>query len=132
MTDVFINRPQDKLKLIEALKATDMPYRVKITKGGKRSLEQNAYLWGVVYETILTSGLKDQGWRADDLHEWFLGECYGWKTLDGFGRKRMKPLKRSSGRTKMEFMDYIAFIQEKMAEQGVYIPDPNEELAEAG
>ena len=127
MTDVYIAKQQDKLKLIEVLKATEMPYKVKISKGGTRSLEQNSYLWGVCYETILNEcGLKDQGWRNDDVHEYFLGEYFGWETLEGLGRKKVKPINRSSQLTKMEFVDYIAFIQQECAEKfGVVIPDPD-------
>ena len=125
MTDVYIAKQQDKLKLIEVLKATEMPYKVKISKGGTRSLEQNAYLWGCVYETILNEGgLKELGWRNEDVHEYFLGEHFGWETLDGLDRRRMKPLNRSSKLSKMEFVDYVAFIQQKAAEMGIVIPDP--------
>jgi len=124
MTEVFVTLAQDKRKLIEVLKATEMPYKVKVTKGGSRSLEQNRYLWGVCYETILEHGLKEQGWRAEDVHEYFLGEHFGWETLEGFGRKRIRPLNRSSRLTKMEFVDFVDFIQQKAAEMGVVIPDP--------
>lgn len=91
-----------------------------------RSNEQNAYLWGVVYETILP---HLPGWDANDLHEFFLGEHYGWTTLEGLGRKRLKPLRRSSKLTTVEFADHVAFIQRAMAEKGIYVPDPNEEVS---
>ncbi len=97
-----------------------------------RSLEQNAYLWGVVYPTILQSSAEMDGWTADDLHELFLGEHYGWQTITGLGRRRMKPINRSSKLTTLQFMDHIAFIQQYMAERGVYIPDPNEETRRVG
>jgi len=124
MTDVFITKNSDKLKLIEVLKATEMPYRVTVKKGGSRSIEQNRYLWGVCYEMILNNGLKDQGWRNTDLHDYFLGEHFGWETIEGFGRKRMKPIHRSSTLSKMEFVDYVAFVHEKAAGMGIVIPDP--------
>lgn len=93
-----------------------------------RSLEQNAYLWGVCYETILNEGgLKEQGWRAEDLHEYFLGEHFGWQSLAAFGRKRLRPIHRSSNLKKAEFSDFIGYIQQKAAEMGVYIPDPEEQ-----
>lgn len=91
----------------------------------RRSDEQNRYLWGVVYPTILHSGQLD-GWTAEDLHEYFLGEVFGWETVSGFGRKRMRPIRRSSGLSTTDFADYIARIQQRMAELGVYVPDPNE------
>ena len=92
----------------------------------KRSTSANAYLWGVVYPTIIKEAALE-GWNADDLHEFFLGEHFGWETIEGFGRRRMKPVRRSSGLSTTEFQDYIAHIQRIMAEKGVYIPDPNEE-----
>jgi hypothetical protein len=88
-----------------------------------RSNEQNRYLWGVVYPIILASL---PGWDADDVHEYFLGEHYGWETLEGLGRKRLKPLRRSSKLSTKEFKEHCAFIQRAMAERGVDIPDPNE------
>lgn len=91
-----------------------------------RSNEQNAYLWGAVYPSILT---HMPGWDADDLHEYFLGEHFGWEVLEGLGRRRMKPVRRSSKLTTVEFMDFIAFIQRRMAEHGVYVEDPHEVAA---
>ena len=64
------------------------------------------------------------GWQRDDLHEYFLGECFGWETLQGFGRKRMRPLKRSSALNKQEFTDYLEFISQRCAELGIVIPEP--------
>lgn len=90
----------------------------------RRSDEQNRYLWGVVYPTILQSSEELGGWSAEDLHEYFLGEIYGWDTLAGFGRKRLRPIRRSSGMSTVEFNDFISQIQQRMAEQGVFIPDP--------
>ena len=122
-TEVYVANNAGKRKLLEVLRTTETPYRV-IIKKGTRSLEQNAYLWGVVYPTFLKeSGLDEQGWRADDVHEYLLGEHFGWETIEGMGRKRMRPLKRSSTLDKMEFVDYVAFIQQKAAELGIYIPD---------
>lgn len=125
MTDIYITKSQDKRKLLEVLKATEMPYRVTIKKGGSRSIQQNRYLWGVVYPTVI-EGAQLEGWRNDDLHEYFLGEHFGWETIEGFGRKRVKPIHRSSTLNKTEFVDYVAFIQERAAGLGIYVPDPEE------
>jgi hypothetical protein len=89
----------------------------------RRSDQQNRYLWGVVYPAVLSGGELD-GWDSEDLHEYFLGECFGWETLEGFGRKRVRPIRRSSRLNKQEFADYVGFIQRKAANLGIYIPDP--------
>ena len=125
MTDIFVTKTQDKRKLLEVLQATEMPYRATIKKGGTRSIQQNRYLWGVCYPTILEKG-DLEGWRGEDLHEYFLGEHFGWETIAGFGKKRVKPIHRSHNLSTMEFADYVAFVQERAAGLGIYIPDPEE------
>jgi hypothetical protein len=90
-----------------------------------RSDSQNRYLWGVVYRTVIEQGKLD-GWTAQDIHEYLLGEHFGWEVVSIFGKKRQRPIRRSSKLNKQEFSDYIAFIQQKMAEVGIVIPDSNE------
>ena len=110
------------LKEDQAWQITVEPFR------RPRSHQQNAYLWGVVYPTIIEAGGEAlKGWSADDLHEYFLGEIYGWETLQGFGRKRLKPVKRSSRMTKAEFMDYLEKISQRCAQMGIVIPEPTYE-----
>jgi hypothetical protein len=70
-----------------------------------------------------------EGWDAEDVHEFCLGEWSGWEVMEGFGRKRLRPIKRSSKLSTVEFMDFVAHIQRTMAERGIDIPDPNEEFA---
>lgn len=92
----------------------------------RRSTAQNAFLWGVVYPTILEEGGESlRGWQASDLHEFFLGEMWGWERLEGFGRARMRPVRRSSVMTKMEFSDYISFIEQRALDMGIVIPEPS-------
>jgi hypothetical protein len=106
----------------------DKAWRVTVEEfKPQRSQSQNRYLWGIVYPSFLTGGGEAlAGWTGEDLHEFFLGEHFGWEMLLGMGRKRVKPLKRSAKLTKQEFSDYVAFIQHKGAAMGIYIPDPEE------
>ena len=122
----FVANSGQLQRLHVALNKVQLPFKITLSRGGKRSIEQNAYLWGVAYQTILDHSLGEQGWRLEDLHEYFLGEYHGWQTLEGFGRKRVRPIERSSGKSVSEFMDYISFVQQKAAEMGIYIPDPEE------
>src|SRR5574343_441460 len=103
-------------------------WRVEVTEQKRtRTQQQNRYLWGVAYPAILSGGGEAlAGWTAEDLHEYFLGEHFGWETIEGFGRKRHKPLRRSSRLTTVEFSDFVGFIQRKAAELGIYVPDPEE------
>lgn len=103
----------------------EKPYSIEVKqRKNTRTIAQNRYLWGVCYQTILEHGGESlAGWTRDDLHEYFLGEHFGWETLEGFGRKRLKPVNRSSSLSKMEFVDFVDFIQRKAAELGIFIPD---------
>jgi len=95
-----------------------------------RTNQQNAFLWGVAYPAILEGGGEAlAGWTRDDLHEYFLGECFGWEMLEGFGRKRMRPLKRSSALTKQEFSEYLNFLENRCMDMGITIPEPVYESA---
>ena len=99
----------------------------------RRSDDQNRYLWGAVYPTILREGAEQlAGWTAEDLHEYLLGEIFGWETLSGFGRKRLRPIRRSSKMTTVEFAEFVAQIQQRMAAIGIYVPDPNEWMENTG
>ncbi len=120
---------QDSIAFVKKMDVGEY-VRFKLVTKNKRSLEQNAYLWGVVYKTILEQGGETlAGWTNSDIHEYLLGEHFGWQVIEGFGRKRMKPVNRSSALSKSEFMAFIDFIQQKMAELGIYIPNPNEEAS---
>jgi hypothetical protein len=115
------------VSLLSAL-TKDTPLKVTIAEYKRtRSNDQNAYLWGVVYPSILS---HLPGWDADDLHEYFLGEHFGWQTLEGLGRKKLKPIKRSSKLSTTEFAEHVEFIQRAMAEKGIYVPDANEVIHE--
>ncbi len=86
----------------------------------RRSDQQNRYLWGVAYATLA----RATGQPAADWHEYMLGEHFGWEEAEFFGRKKIRPRGRSSKLSTVEFMDFVTFIQQRSAENGVFIPDP--------
>ena len=88
----------------------------------KRSDPQNDALWGVAYETLKQATGND----PKDLHEFFLGEHFGWEVIDVMGQKKRIPAKRSKRLSTVEFAEFYAFIQRRAAECGYYVPDPNE------
>lgn len=104
-------------------------YKVEVSEHKPvRTSQQNKYLWGVIYPAIIEQG-KLEGWTNEEVHDYCLGECFGWETVSGLGRTRIRPVKRSSKLTNPEFSDYINFIQHRMAEHGIYVPDADEEFA---
>ena len=64
--------------------------------------------------------------KAPDLHDFFLGEHYGWERLSGMKRQKLKPLRRSSKMGKAEFSEHIEFIARYMSELGIVLELPGE------
>jgi hypothetical protein len=88
----------------------------------RRSDDQNRALWGLAYKILHDATGND----PEDLHTFFLGEHFGWETIDVMGQKRRVPIKRSSKLTTVEFAEFFDFIQRRSAETvGIYIPDPD-------
>ena len=112
-------------KFVEEIDA-EKAWRLTVEElSSTRSTAQNSFLWGVVYPTLIEqAGEALRGFQAADIHEFMLGEMWGWETIEGFGRKRMRPLKRSSKLTKQEFSDYLLFLETRCAEMGIVIPEP--------
>jgi hypothetical protein len=107
--------------------APDRVWSVEVAEWKKpRTNQQNAYLWGVVYPMVLEVGGEAlAGWTRDDLHEYFLGEVWGWETLEGFGKKRLRPLKRTSRMTAAEFTEYLHGIENRLMDLGIGpLPEP--------
>ena len=132
MVQTFVLPKTDRARIADNLHAfvlAALPgkdWRVEVGEYRKRrSDEQNRYLWGCVYPAILKGGGEQLGgWTAEDLHEYLLGEIFGWETLEGFGRKRLRPIRRSSKMTTVEFAEFVGQIQQRMAVIGIFVPDP--------
>ncbi len=73
----------------------------------KRSLDQNAWLWGVAYPLLADCLGYDQH-EHDMLHYACLGECYGTTYDQRFGREL--PRVKSSKMTTKEFSDYMEWL----------------------
>jgi hypothetical protein len=92
-----------------------------------RSLDQNAYLWGVAY-AVLGQALGYDTHERAMLHYALLGECYGCAWDQRFGRE--VPRVASSAMTTREFSDYVEWLVRWAAvEHGVVIPLPGESEA---
>lgn len=129
MSSTFVLSPTDRQADIERLTRflseclPGKPVRVEVCQHRKRrSDEQNRALWGVAYRTLA----DETGNDVNDLHEYFLGEHFGWEVIDVLGQQRRRPIRRSSKLSTAEFSDFYAFIQYRAAEMGYYIPDPGE------
>ena len=100
-----------------------------ILRRSRRSSPQNSLLWALYSDALKQGGETLGGWTTDDIHEYMLGEYFGWQVCEAFGRKRQKPLKRSSRLTKMEFSDFVEFVVRKFAEHGIVLELPGDPQA---
>jgi len=105
-------------------------------KKATRSLEQNAYLFGVCYPLLAEA----KGYEVNSIHEWMCGQFFGWvdrpcpKTPTNPHGVESVPFRTTTrdeeGKRnvigKMQFCDFVAMVQRVGAEAGVVIPDPNE------
>lgn len=98
-----------------------------VIRRAKRTTTQNALLWSLYENIIELGGEALKGFTKDDLHEYFLIDYFGSETRELFGRKKLRPLKRSSRLTKMEFSDFVEHIVRKMAERGIVLKLPGEQ-----
>lgn len=85
---------------------------------GKRSYNQNSYLWGVVYKVIA----DNTGSSENELHEIFKRmflppEFISWKET------QIKVPGSTSKLDKIEFGNYIERIRAEVANLGIIIPD---------
>lgn len=95
-----------------------------------RSNLQNNALWGVAYKVLSEA----TGFRPPELHEYFLGEHFGWEVYDIMGMKKRRPRRTTTMNENGErdvlsteaFCDFYAFIQQRAAETvQVNVPDPD-------
>lgn len=93
----------------------------------KRSNPQNRYYWGVVIKILA----DETGNSANDLHDYLLGECFGWVEYQVMDKTRVRPARGTSDMTTEQFEAYCEWCRAFGAQQGYYIPHPNEVPIEA-
>jgi len=93
-------------------------------KQRKRSVDQNAWLWGKAYP-LLADALGYDAHEHELLHYACLGECFGTTFDQRFGREL--PRVSSSRMTTKEFSGYMEWLVRWSAvEHGCVIPLPSE------
>lgn len=118
-------------EMIQAFDGKQIEVTVR-RKRKRRSNPQNAYLWGVVYQTIVNylNAEGDEYYTVEDIHSlmgysFLLKDTYDPNTGEVIGKRIVSTTKF----TTTEMMDYVAQIQKWASETlDLYIPDPNEEL----
>jgi hypothetical protein len=93
------------------------PYRKK------RSNSQNAYYWAALVNEIAL----ETGHDANEVHEFLLGECFGWQESEVFGRRKVRPSRTSSQLNVNQFSSYCQWVQAWASKNlGMVLEDPPE------
>lgn len=100
-----------------------------ILRKSRRTNPQNALLWSLYGDILRLGGEQLGGWTTAELHDFFLGEHFGWEIREGFGKKKQIPRRRSSRLTKTEFSEYVDAVVQKCAEFGIVLELPGEKAA---
>lgn len=127
------------LRFIDRL-PTDQAHEIKIDRYREpRTDPQNRALWRVAYPPLMEHiGLRGEEGRQE-LHEYFCGEFFGWARYEILGKIKQKP-RRTTTRNEHGkrdvipwdlFCEFYAFVQQKGAEAGVYVPDPDPSMRKA-
>ena len=101
----------------------DGPVTLRVTVGKKtRSLQQNAYWWGVVIPLFM----ETCGYEKQEMHDALALHLLPVEIVDiKTGEVRVVP-GHTSKLTVQEFNDLIERVQRLGAEMQIYVPDPNE------
>ena len=97
-------------------------------RASQRSLDQNAWIWGVAYP-VIAEAIGYDTHEHDDLHYALVAKCFG----EHFDKRlgAMVPNKRSSKLTTKEFSDYMEWLVRFAATDlgGIQVPLPGESEA---
>jgi hypothetical protein len=125
---------RDLTKLVAFLSALSAAkaWRVEITELRlTRSIQQCRYLNGVAYKALSNA----TGYERDDISEYLCGEYFGWRDKKVPGKRIVQvPVRTTTTNergmrsvlSKVEFVDYVAFVQRFGAEHGIVIEDPEQ------
>ena len=92
----------------------------------KRSLTANAYYWSVCVPTLA----EHYGYRTDEMHTVLLGTYTGWEQRIFRGHAIYMPRRTSTTPEVMDTMDFQGLIQTAQqiaAEEGLILPDQEEQ-----
>jgi hypothetical protein len=94
----------------------------------QRSLDQNAWIWGVAYP-VIAEAIGYERHEHDELHYALVAKCFG----EHFDKRigAMVPNKRSSKLSTKEFSEYMTWLVRFAAKDlgGIYVPLPDEAAA---
>ena len=117
-------------QLARYLPGVRLEVRVRRKKRERSDLQLRA-LWGCAYKALNTQTGND----PEDLHTYFCGERFGWKTVKVMDQVKRVP-RRTTTRDEdgnrdvlgtLDFAEFYDFVQRRSAAVGYDVPDPDPE-----
>lgn len=108
---------------LEQLKGKKKAYVTIETSGSGRSVQQNRYLWGVIYPVLAEA----TGYTTEEVHEWAKSALLQPRILK-VGVKAVYAPKSTTSLTVGEMVEYVDKLISLAAELGATVPT----MAEAG
>lgn len=124
-----VSRRSDFVDVLNSFEGKDIVITID-KKKNERSLQQNAYYWGVLIP-IVQAALKDAGMKMskEETHELLKFKFLQVEKVNESTGEILKFLGSSAELTTTGFMEFIADIQQWSAEYlNTQIPSPNEQL----
>lgn len=120
-------------RLLEAfLPGRELTVTVEEAKAERSDLQRRS-LFGCAYKALMAQmGLAGES-EKNDLHEFMLGEYFGWREKKIMGQIHKYPIRTTTrgedGKRDVisvrEQLDFYAWIQRRAAENGYDVPDPD-------
>jgi hypothetical protein len=95
-----------------------------------RTPKQRKALFAAAYKPIMEFvGLRGEDDKLE-LHSFFCGEFWGWREEPMMRKRPLRTTTKNERGERDEIsttvaLDFYAFIQQRAAEQGIYVPDPD-------
>lgn len=126
------NAQRDLTRVVAVLSAAPKDKDIQVTIGlakKDRSDPQNNSLYGVAYKALS----EFTGYTAPELHDLFLKAYFGKVEKELFGEITVRPRRttttdengKKSKLSTIEFKAFYEFVQQKGAEIGCWVPDPD-------
>lgn len=125
-------RRQNAINYLLGLELGKYQMEVKPIVKEKTDLQTHA-LFGVAYPAIMeVIGMRGND-DKEELHMYWCGEYFGWKEYSILGKKKVKPIRTTTRNEEGKrdlipakvMADMYSFIQQRCAENGIDVPDPD-------
>lgn len=137
MSTFYLNKDEGRAHVLDNVTAflgrlpSTKTWKVEITEHHKaRTEKQRKALFGAAYKPLMEfMGLRGNE-DKEELHAFFCGEFWGWREGPMMRKRPVRTTTKDENGKRDEItipvaLEFYAFIQQRAAEHGVYVADPD-------